>query len=164
MKDDYCSTCGAFLKGQTKYPRTCPRCGAMIYQNPLPVVVALVPVGKGLVVVRRNNEPKKGQWCLPGGFMSGTETWRQGCARELFEETSLTVEPASISLFDLASSSNKNHLLVFGVTHVLPSLPDNLTHDEEVSEISVIYEGFQELAFPSHTEMARKFFNGWRLP
>lgn len=57
-------------------------------------------VGVGAVVihngcallVRRGNPPSQGEWTLPGGAQELGETLREGCAREILEETGLRVE------------------------------------------------------------------------
>jgi 8-oxo-dGTP diphosphatase len=43
-----------------------------------------------LLLVERRNEPFKGKWCLPGGFVNIEEELEEAVVRELFEETGLT--------------------------------------------------------------------------
>jgi 8-oxo-dGTP diphosphatase len=61
---------------------------------------ALPMVGVGGVVIRnarallirRGSEPLRGEWSIPGGILELGETLAEGVARELLEETGLTVK------------------------------------------------------------------------
>jgi ADP-ribose pyrophosphatase YjhB (NUDIX family) len=55
------------------------------------VTGAVVRDGK-VLFVRRNYEPSKGTWTLPGGFAEHTETLDEAVKRELREETGIEVE------------------------------------------------------------------------
>ena len=54
------------------------------------VSVAVVREGRILLVLRAN-EPAKGLWAFPGGRVEGKETLEAAAAREVFEETGLSV-------------------------------------------------------------------------
>ena len=59
--------------------------------------VGVVVIDDGRVLlVRRGQEPLKGQWSLPGGVLELGETLQQGIVREVLEETGLTVVPECI--------------------------------------------------------------------
>ncbi|HET9804567.1 MAG TPA: NUDIX hydrolase [Candidatus Acidoferrum sp.] len=50
----------------------------------------LIENGKALLI-RRGSEPLLGQWSIPGGTLELGETLKEGVARELLEETGMTV-------------------------------------------------------------------------
>lgn len=45
-----------------------------------------------VLLIQRGNEPFKGKWAFPGGFVNIDESAEQGALRELEEETGLRVE------------------------------------------------------------------------
>ena len=66
------------------------------YEYPRPAVTAdCVVIAKekepNVLLIQRGNEPFKGQWAFPGGFMNMDETTEQCAVRELEEETGLKV-------------------------------------------------------------------------
>jgi 8-oxo-dGTP diphosphatase len=70
--------------------------------RPIVGVGAVVLDGTGRVVlIRRRFEPLAGQWSLPGGTLEVGETLEAGVAREILEETALTVSVGPvIEVFD----------------------------------------------------------------
>lgn len=65
-------------------------------QAPLVGVGAVIVYQDRVLLVRRANEPLKGQWTLPGGMLELGETLAQGVAREVREETGLEVEAVEL--------------------------------------------------------------------
>jgi 8-oxo-dGTP diphosphatase len=63
---------------------------------PLVGVGAVVVENGRVLLVRRGREPLKGQWSLPGGLLELGETLTAGVAREVLEETGLSVEPIEL--------------------------------------------------------------------
>ena len=66
------------------------------YKYPRPAVTAdCVVISKEsepkVLLIQRGNEPYKGCWAFPGGFMNMDETTEQCAIRELEEETGLKV-------------------------------------------------------------------------
>lgn len=163
MRHAHCSSCGARWPDGVGWPRTCASCGETTWSNPLPVAVVLLPVSyedgrTGVVVVRRDIEPFRGELALPGGFIETGESWREAAVRELREETGLIAESSEVGLFDVHSSYNGNTLLVFGVLPPRParSLPPSAP-TAEATEWLVVTEP-TSLCFPTHTTALADYF------
>jgi 8-oxo-dGTP diphosphatase len=65
-------------------------------ERPVVGVGAVVLDGDRVLLIKRGHAPLKGQWCLPGGGVETGETLEQAVAREVLEETGLTVEVGPI--------------------------------------------------------------------
>ena len=64
------------------------------------VGAVIIDSGRALLV-RRNTEPLKGEWSVPGGVLELGEKLRDGAAREALEETGLHVEVGEVlDVFD----------------------------------------------------------------
>ncbi|HEY4818982.1 MAG TPA: NUDIX hydrolase [Candidatus Acidoferrum sp.] len=60
----------------------------------------IIDQGRALLI-RRGSEPLLGEWSIPGGMLELGETLEQGVARELLEETGLSVRVIElIEVFD----------------------------------------------------------------
>jgi 8-oxo-dGTP diphosphatase len=97
--------------------------GRYVYEWPRPMVAADAAVfrfagGKvKLLLVQRKNEPFKGKWALPGGFVNIDEEAEDGVARELKEETDLVdVELEQIWTFGKCGRDPRGR--VFTVTYM----------------------------------------------
>ncbi|MBU1231797.1 MAG: NUDIX domain-containing protein [Proteobacteria bacterium] len=153
----HCSYCGARFSDAQSWPRYCQVCKNISYLNPLPVVVVLLPLGRGLVAVRRNIEPQKGTLALPGGYLDFGETWHQGASRELEEETGIHVSAEQISLYDVLDGLDDT-LVVFGLAAPHPVEVLQPFSSPETQEVVLIEEPV-EMGFPLHTEVIKRYFS-----
>jgi ADP-ribose pyrophosphatase YjhB (NUDIX family) len=70
-------------------------------EQPIIGVGAVIINGDHALLVRRNTEPLKGEWSIPGGVLELGEKLRDGVVREALEETGLHVEAGEvIDVFD----------------------------------------------------------------
>jgi ADP-ribose pyrophosphatase YjhB (NUDIX family) len=63
---------------------------------PIVGVGAVVLDGNQVLLVRRGQEPMKGEWSIPGGVLDLGETLESAVRREVLEETGLQVETRAI--------------------------------------------------------------------
>lgn len=133
-------------------------CDLEMYQNPVPVAVCLLPVENQLLGVRRGIEPRKGFVALPGGYINRGETWQEACCRELHEETGLSCEPNEISLYAVENATDSNRLLIFGLAPRIERTELQMNFCNEETEGLVLISPVDELAFPLHTLVSRRFF------
>jgi 8-oxo-dGTP diphosphatase len=67
---------------------------------------------QAILLTRRNVEPYKGQWCLPGGHIDRFETAQEAVIRELREETGLSFCPEFFFYFDEIIPERNIHAVV----------------------------------------------------
>lgn len=164
MQHAHCSYCGVAYPADAVWPRTCAGCGETTWSNPLPVAVVLLPVrhddGRtGLVVVRRDIEPFRGELALPGGFIETGESWREAAVRELSEETGLAARPDEVNLFDVHSSFNGRSLLVFGLLPARDAADLPASAPTAESQEWLVRTAPEELCFPTHSRAMADFFD-----
>ena len=69
----------------------CPQCGWIYFVDPKVAAAVLIEQDGRVLLVRRANEPYRGLWTLPAGFVNGGEDPAEAAARECLEETGLSV-------------------------------------------------------------------------
>ena len=69
----------------------CPQCDWIHFEDPKVAAAVLVEQDGRILLVRRVNEPYRGFWTLPAGFIDAGEDPAQAAERECLEETGLSV-------------------------------------------------------------------------
>ena len=88
----YCPRCKnklsiKFLDGRDRL--VCEQCGFVFWNNPIPVVVAIVPYDNGIVLVRSSIRKT---WGLPAGHVEFGDSAEERVLMEVKEETNLDAE------------------------------------------------------------------------
>lgn len=90
----FCVQCGSALQPRVMFGQmrpVCPTCGWIYFEDPKVAVAVLVERQDQVLLVQRANEPGRGLWSLPAGFMDAHEDPASAAARECREETGLAV-------------------------------------------------------------------------
>lgn len=97
---DYCPDCGGRLEPvDPPAVQRCADCGEYEFFNPIPTARVAVLDGDAVLLVKVD-VPDRDLWGTPGGMVEAGEDPDVAGARELEEETTLTVDPTDLVLFD----------------------------------------------------------------
>ncbi len=131
----FCLSCGQPLAllaceedGGTKERLRCVVCGWTHWNNPTPVLAAVVECSdrEGRVLLARNAAWPGRMFALVTGFMEAGETPEEGIAREVTEETALEVQRLSlIGVYDFQRMNQviiAYHALARGEVRLSPEL------------------------------------------
>ena len=107
------------------------------YEYPRPAVTAdcVVFANDGgrlhVLLIERGNDPYKGHWAFPGGFMNMDETAEECARRELQEETRLSVTDIhEIGAFTTVDRDPRGRVITIAFYTLLPSCADVLGADD----------------------------------
>src|SRR5574340_945126 len=96
---NYCARCGTAVTHAQKFGRerpVCPQCGWMYFADPKVAAAVLIEQDGRVLLVRRVNEPFRGMWTLPAGFVDAGEDPAQAAVREALEETGLSIQVTKV--------------------------------------------------------------------
>jgi ADP-ribose pyrophosphatase YjhB (NUDIX family) len=102
-----------------------------------------------ILLGKRNINPGKGMWSLPGGYVNRTEKVEAAAIREIKEETNLDIKLATDDLLGVYSATGNPHVLIVYQTQLAgPEIAQLANQPEEVSELAFFgLDALPSLAF-----------------
>ena len=156
---DFCSSCGS--KTETRLIArqrlsVCAACDRIFFRNPKVVVTALIENDGRVLLVRRDIEPGRGLWGLPGGFVDWDEHPEQAMVRECSEEIKVRVEPVELLGVEHVVTADDEGIVILPYrARLLAGDPDA---GDEVQQVGWFGpDAMPTLAFSSH----RKILQRW---
>jgi len=120
----------------------------LVLKNKKPVLTVDIVIRKnnGYVFVKRNHEPFKGWWALPGGLVEFGETVEEAAIREAKEETGLNIKILGIvGIYSDPKRDPRGHYV--SVTYLAEAVSGSLKPSDETKEVKVFYRKPTKLAF-----------------
>ena len=122
--------------------------GAVIVVTPADAAVVqfpdALPTPIGIVLIRRRFEPLAGEWSLPGGTVEVGETLESAIAREVVEETGLSVRVGPvIEVFDriMRDDTDRVHYHFVLIDYLCMPTGGRLTCGSDASDVIVADPG-----------------------
>ena len=121
--------------------------------------MVVVNANDQVLLVKRSIDPKKGQWCLPGGFIEQGEHPDAGALRELAEETGLSGTIKMLLGVCTTPSSQYHSVLMVGYLIAAPQ--GRLTAGDDASDVRWFYcDELPPIAFESHRRFVDQYLRG----
>lgn len=134
----------------------CHTCGIFFYENPLPVVSAIVVRERRILLVKRGRAPYKGLWCLPTGFAETGESIEDAALRELEEEAG--IRGNILGLVDVDSCTNYFYGDLIFITFEIEYGSGQLrSGDDSVGAEYFPLKAIPKLAFQSNTKAVETY-------
>jgi 8-oxo-dGTP diphosphatase len=95
-------------------------------------VVVLVQQDGLVLLVKRVNDPQRGKWTLPGGFMDAGEDPQEAAVRECLEETGLEVR--IVSFLDLEAHPEAEQGAHLVITYLAEPVAGSLTPGDDADQ------------------------------
>lgn len=111
----------------------CPGCGYIHFQDPKVAAAVLVQEGSRVLLVRRTNEPFRGLWTLPAGFVNGGEDPAEAAARECLEETGLSVRVSRV--YDVISGREHERGADFIIVYIAKVVGGEMTPADDADAV-----------------------------
>jgi 8-oxo-dGTP diphosphatase len=116
-------------------------------RRPALAVDVVIKVRGGVVLVKRKNEPYRGKWAMPGGFVEYGEMVEKAAVREAKEETGLEIKlDRLVGVYSEPGRDPRGH--VVGICFLAKPVGGKLAAASDAADARVFREiPWKELAF-----------------
>lgn len=156
----FCPRCSQQLNLEFRFGKTrpvCPACGWIHFVDPKVAAAVLVVREGRVLLVRRVNEPFRGLWTLPAGFVNGGEDPAEAAQRECLEETGLSVRVTRV--YDIVSGREHPRGADFVIVYQADVTGGDL-HAEDDADAAEWFDGghLPPLAFLATKKVLQSFY------
>lgn len=145
----FCPRCGTAVRPEKRFGKihlVCPQCNWIHFNDPKVAAAVLIEQGDLVLLVRRTNEPYRGLWTLPAGFVDAGEDPARAAERECFEETGLTVHVMRV--LDVVAGKEHERGADFVIAYQAEIVSGNLSPADDADAAEwFAYESLPILAF-----------------
>lgn len=134
---NYCPRCGTAVAQAERYGRLrlfCPACDWVYFADPKVAVAVLLEKDQQILLVRRANDPQRGLWTLPAGFVDAGEDPARAAERECLEETGLEVRV--VELLDVISGQEHSRGAHIVIVYRAEILGGSLRPADDVDQVA----------------------------
>jgi len=143
------------LKDHEPTRLVCSECSFVFYLDPKLVACAIVEKNGSIVLLKRDIEPEKGKWVMPGGYVDRGEVVKDAIHRETEEECGI-----EIRLNNLLGVYSYPGQLEVVIVYMAEYLSGNLTVGDETQAVKLFNPKeipWQDLAFESTRDALRDY-------
>jgi 8-oxo-dGTP diphosphatase len=130
-----------------------------MYFDPKVAVVIFIRQNHQVLLIKRGNDPQKGYWAMPAGFVEAGEDPQAAAQRETLEETSLTIQVERLlDVFYTAGDGGMADIVIAYEGSILAGTPVAADDAEAVGWFR--REELPELAFLPSQRLAERWAAG----
>lgn len=157
---NFCPRCATPVIHEQRFGalrEVCPKCGWIHFVDPKVAAAVLVVQHERVLLVRRANEPFRGMWTLPAGFINGGEDPAEAAARECLEETGLSVRVTRV--FDIVAGREHSRGADFIIVYQAEVLSGEMVANDDADAVEW-FDGnnLPPLAFRATQKVLQSFY------
>ena len=157
---NFCPRCGSSVLHEERFGKVrpiCPQCGWIHFVDPKVAAAVLVVQDGNVLLVRRTNEPFRGLWTLPAGFVNGGEDPAEAAERECMEETGLAVRVTRV--VDIVSGREHPRGADFVIVYLAEIVGGDMKADDDADAVEWFgRENLPPLAFRATQKVLESFY------